>query len=125
MRNTAILNDSFAALRAELIAERNKLEFANPTKLQVLAAPQNVAIEDQISLLHEQFVALSQHSGHLLAEPLHAGVQIYGTCEDCEGEISMKRLKAVPWALRCIPCQERIERDSPSRAANVALAAFG
>ncbi len=30
----------------------------------------------------------------------------YGTCIDCENEISRKRLKAVPWAAACIVCQE-------------------
>jgi DnaK suppressor protein len=31
---------------------------------------------------------------------------IYGTCLHCEEEISLKRLKAVPWAALCIGCQE-------------------
>ena len=30
----------------------------------------------------------------------------YGTCEDCGEEISVKRLNAVPFALRCVECQE-------------------
>jgi DnaK suppressor protein len=30
----------------------------------------------------------------------------FGTCLDCETEISPKRLIAVPWAPRCIKCQE-------------------
>ena len=30
----------------------------------------------------------------------------FGTCLDCERPISPKRLAAVPWAARCIPCQE-------------------
>ena len=35
----------------------------------------------------------------------------FGTCIDCESEISAKRLKAVPWALCCIQCQETADRD--------------
>ena len=30
----------------------------------------------------------------------------YGVCIECESEISAKRLAAVPWAPRCIQCQE-------------------
>ena len=42
-------------------------------------------------------------------ERIHDGS--FGTCIDCESEISAKRLKAVPWALRCIQCQETADRN--------------
>ncbi len=35
----------------------------------------------------------------------------FGTCIDCESAISPKRLAAVPWASRCIQCQEAADRD--------------
>jgi len=35
----------------------------------------------------------------------------FGTCLDCERPISPKRLAAVPWAQRCITCQEETDRD--------------
>jgi DnaK suppressor protein len=35
----------------------------------------------------------------------------FGTCIDCEYAISPKRLAAVPWATRCIQCQEAAERE--------------
>jgi DnaK suppressor protein len=35
----------------------------------------------------------------------------FGTCMDCEETISPKRLAAVPWATRCIRCQEAADRD--------------
>jgi len=37
---------------------------------------------------------------------------VFGACIDCEEDISLKRLAAVPWAARCIPCQERADRES-------------
>ena len=48
----------------------------------------------------------------------------FGICMDCEEEINLKRLTAVPWAARCISCQERADRegaasdaaDEPSQA---------
>jgi DnaK suppressor protein len=39
---------------------------------------------------------------------LHDGS--FGTCVDCESPINSKRLAAVPWASRCIHCQEAAER---------------
>jgi DnaK suppressor protein len=33
----------------------------------------------------------------------------YGLCLECEDEITPKRLKAIPWAERCIRCQERAD----------------
>jgi len=38
-----------------------------------------------------------------------------GICIDCEWAISSKRLAAVPWASRCIQCQEAADRDGRER----------
>ena len=35
----------------------------------------------------------------------------YGACIECDVEISPKRLSAVPWAQRCIQCQEAADRN--------------
>jgi DnaK suppressor protein len=35
----------------------------------------------------------------------------FGTCAECEWAISPKRLAAVPWAPRCIQCQNAADRD--------------
>jgi DnaK suppressor protein len=40
---------------------------------------------------------------------IHAGN--FGTCLDCEETISAKRLAALPWAARCIQCQETADRE--------------
>ncbi len=39
----------------------------------------------------------------------------FGTCIDCEWAISPKRLAAVPWASRCIECQEAADQESQER----------
>jgi len=36
----------------------------------------------------------------------------YGVCVDCEEPIKPKRLEAVPWAERCVSCQEIHEREA-------------
>lgn len=35
----------------------------------------------------------------------------YGICEGCGEEISPARLKAIPWARCCVPCQELRSRN--------------
>ncbi len=37
----------------------------------------------------------------------------YGVCVDCEEAISAKRLEAIPWAKRCIACQENFDAGTP------------
>jgi DnaK suppressor protein len=33
----------------------------------------------------------------------------FGMCVGCQREIGSKRLEAVPWGLRCIHCQQKLE----------------
>jgi DnaK suppressor protein len=40
----------------------------------------------------------------------------FGTCIDCESAIGPKRLAAVPWASRCIRCQEDFDRNGQEMA---------
>ena len=40
----------------------------------------------------------------------------YGQCESCEGDISTARLKALPWASRCLSCEQEQERSMGTRA---------
>lgn len=44
----------------------------------------------------------------------------FGVCIECELEISPKRLAAVPWASRCIRCQDTADQDT-----HASTAAFG
>ena len=37
----------------------------------------------------------------------------FGVCIDCEQVISPKRLQVVPWASRCVQCQDAAERNGP------------
>jgi DnaK suppressor protein len=40
----------------------------------------------------------------------------FGNCIECEGEISPKRLAAVPWAQRCIRCEDACDRHGRAGA---------
>jgi len=35
----------------------------------------------------------------------------YGSCAACDGEISERRLRAMPFAVRCQACEEKLERE--------------
>ena len=56
-------------------------------------------VERESALLREVDAALQR---------VHHGS--FGTCTDCQSEIGPKRLAAVPWARRCINCQEATDR---------------
>ncbi len=61
--------------------------------------------EDPPRLMHLQQTAMYE-----IKQALHlADTGTYGTCIDCEEQISLMRLSARPTSLRCISCQERLE----------------
>lgn len=41
----------------------------------------------------------------------------FGVCLRCDEEIPERRLRAVPWAAYCVPCQEIIDRQRAAGAA--------
>ncbi len=47
----------------------------------------------------------------------------FGTCLECEEPISPTRLAAVPWATRCLRCQELEDSRQATEAAEPKLAA--
>jgi len=40
----------------------------------------------------------------------------YGVCVECESDITLKRLNAVPWTPFCLECQEALDRNADQRA---------
>ncbi len=46
----------------------------------------------------------------------------YGTCAECGQDIAEARLKAVPFAVLCLECQERHENETAEDRATVASA---
>ena len=63
--------------------------------------------------MHDQFVTLRQHRMDLRKLKLIDAAlkrldrDEFGLCADCEESIPAKRLKVVPWAAYCVPCQDR------------------
>lgn len=68
------------------------------------AAVREMAIDDlerQSDRLHEVQSALRR---------IDAGT--FGACLDCEENISLKRLAALPWSPSCLTCQEAADQNS-------------
>ena len=91
---------------------------------QLLRKRDDIAIEksadqmDEIQYASERELAIrnvDRESG-LLREVKAALRRIqdgtFGTCMECESAISPRRLLAVPWASRCIRCQEATDRQA-------------
>jgi len=104
--------------RVQAILEHKKAELD-----RVLRNRDGIAIEksadqmDEIQYATERDLAIRNvdRDSCLLRDVKAALLRIhddsFGDCLDCESPISPKRLAAVPWALRCIKCQEAADRD--------------
>ena len=102
---------------------RKVLECKEAELAQVLRKRDGIAIEksadqmDEIQYATERDMAIRNvdRDSTLLRDVREALHRIhegsFGTCLDCESAISAKRLAAVPWAARCIQCQEAADRD--------------
>jgi len=108
------------------ILERRAVEL-----VEVLRRRDSIAIEksadqmDEIQHASERDLAMRNvdRESSLLREVKAALRRIhdgsFGTCIECESAISPKRLAAVPWASRCIQCQDATDRDRQERTESV------
>ena len=106
---------------------RETLERKGAELVEVLRKRDDIAIEksadqmDEIQYASERDLAIRNvdRESRLLRQVkaalrrIHDGV--FGTCTDCESVISPKRLAAVPWAPRCIQCQDAADRNECAR----------
>ncbi len=102
---------------------QSALERKEAELLQVLRARDGIAIQksadqmDEIQLATERDLAIGNvdRQSALLRQVKTALRRIredaFGICIDCDCPISPKRLTAVPWAARCIECQESADGE--------------
>jgi DnaK suppressor protein len=106
-----------------LIAEKERLEAAVQRSLETLESldAERAAVDDQVSLLHEQFVSIRQNNlAHRTLREIEASIARlkrgeYGACQGCDEPIAERRLRAIPWTRYCVGCQE--EREDQERRA--------
>jgi DnaK suppressor protein len=105
--------DGVEAILERKIAELNRT-LRGPNGIQIERSADQM---DEIQYASERDLAIGNvdRESTMLREVkaalrgFHKGT--YGTCVECESPISQNRLAAVPWALRCIRCQESADRD--------------
>jgi DnaK suppressor protein len=113
-------------------SERRKLSASLQARLEAItdnaSRREEIAIQqapdtfDAVQLSTERDLAIALlHQESVLIQNLRAALRriedgSYGVCVRCEEEISPKRLAAVPWADRCIQCQEAADRARQSSA---------
>jgi DnaK suppressor protein len=102
---------------------QSALEGKEAELLQVLRTRDGIAIQksadqmDEIQFATERDLAIGNvdRQTTLLRQVKTALLRIredvFGICIDCDSPISPKRLTAVPWAARCIQCQEIADRE--------------
>jgi DnaK suppressor protein len=106
----------------EEILERRKAEL-----VEVLRKRDGIATEksadqmDEIQYASERDLAIQEvdRESILLRQVIAALRRIhegsFGLCVECESAISAKRLAAVPWAPRCMECQEAVDENRLDR----------
>lgn len=107
---------------AEIRAHQNRLEVKERELAQILRSRDGIAIErspdqmDEIQYASERDLAIrnADRDSSILRQVKAALLRIrgggFGECIECEGEIPTRRLAAVPWAARCIGCQETADQ---------------
>jgi DnaK suppressor protein len=108
---------------AELDGVQEILERKAAELVDALRRRDGIAIEksadqmDEIQYASERDLAIRNvDSESTLLRQVRAALRrirdgTFGACMDCESPISPKRLAAVPWATRCIQCQETADRN--------------
>ena len=99
------------AYRRLLSARKSELLLELRTALEELAVKERE--EDRAAAFHDQFVteqmAKLDYTELKLVDAaldrLSSGT--FGRCEECGCLIRSRRLQAVPWAVRCLACEER------------------
>jgi DnaK suppressor protein len=111
------------AAKTEIGGFQEILERRASELVQVLQRRDGIAIEkspeqmDEIQYATERELAIRNvdRESSLLRDVKDALGRIhdgsFGACTECESAISPKRLAAVPWASRCIQCQEAADGD--------------
>jgi RNA polymerase-binding transcription factor DksA len=100
--------------RQKLLEKRADVLATLGIKFDTLARMGRVAEDDQAQITHDEFVSLHLNSLdyrelRLVDEALdRLDSGGYGICLACEEPLPTKRLRALPWARYCVPCQQSL-----------------
>lgn len=111
------------AVRIKKILERTRSELVLASrKRDGIAIEKSADPMDEIQYASERDLAIRNvdRESRMLRQVIAALQRLddgsFGNCVDCECAVSQKRLAAVPWALRCIRCQDAFDRQQQEPA---------
>ncbi len=97
-------------LQDKLVALRKPALEASEIQVQQTADPIDDAQSQCLRELALQVMASGWETTRAVESALERiGTGEYGWCEGCGESIKARRLQAVPWATRCVACQEETE----------------
>src|SRR5574340_221144 len=107
-----LLKDILEERRHEIHQKLRSLRDSLPTDTQDVRDAEEQSVDD---FVQEVDLALMQMKSETLKKIEQALQRLeqggYGRCQECDGEISPARLRALPFAALCRDCQERAEND--------------
>jgi DnaK suppressor protein len=121
-----------ASLRQMLSARRREMQDAVQSGLRGGRSGRPIEVRDDLEhsdadIQGDIEFALIQMRAETLTRIDQALVRLdagtYGSCFDCEGEITERRLRALPFAVRCQSCEEKREQ-AQGRARQLARQRF-
>lgn len=114
--------DPFNTIRTLLLAKRDELRREGDFEIEpVLKDPAEKVDEDAAPLTEMNQVIASRRNKNRAMEleridaalrRLDADPDDFGACEGCGEDIPMRRLEIMPWARKCVKCEEA---SSPRR----------
>jgi DnaK suppressor protein len=99
----------------KMLTEKQTELRSRQVRREDIAIVKNAEVLDEIQQNSDRTLALDSltrtwETASLVSEALRRlDDGSYGTCVECDEEISAKRLAAIPWAKYCIACQERAD----------------
>jgi DnaK suppressor protein len=120
--NQTILDERTERMRQQLLTKRQEIQRqiddalaqhrANQIQFRedAVADPEDMSLRDSTDHQQLSIVEARNQTRNLLDIALRRLDEgTYGLCEDCQATISEQRLKALPFARRCIDCQRHAE----------------
>jgi RNA polymerase-binding protein DksA len=116
-----ILLEKRAALQRQV--ERLAKDAAESTEATENSKSPLSSAENASDTFEQDFAFMSMESEEDLLRKVDRALlrvreNTYGSCEECDKQISSERLEALPWATMCIHCQELEERGQLRRRRN-------
>jgi RNA polymerase-binding transcription factor len=113
----ALLRNMLEVRRAEIQDKLRSLRETLPAELLVVKDSEEQSMHDFVQEVELALVEMKSETLGRIDEALRRLEQgAYGLCVECGTEIAAVRLRALPFATRCLACQEREEENAQEKS---------